>query len=76
MKVNPKSILRYKICKWMQCDGVVLWGIDVLIDGRSYHVKNKKPLFFSEKKDASKYVREENKKLRSKQDALIASLNK
>ena len=64
-RVEPKAILRYKIAKWMTKHGGELWGIDVIIDGKSYHVKDdKEALFFDEKKAAMKHVRKLNRELR------------
>jgi hypothetical protein len=43
----------------------VVWGIDVIIDGRSYHVGDgSTPEIFQTKSEAIKHVRKLNKELR------------
>lgn len=62
------NITRYKIHKWFNLKkNETFYGIDVIVDGKSYHVKEDKPVFFKEKSDAIKYVRKANKELREKQ---------
>lgn len=65
MKRNLPEITRYKIHKWYNSKKrEITWGVDVIIEGESYHVKDdKKAIFFSDKSDAIKYVRGLNKEL-------------
>lgn len=65
MKVEPLAISRYKIHRWYnKKTGKDFWGIDVIIDGKSFSVKDDKPLFFNEKQEAIKQVKSMNKELR------------
>jgi hypothetical protein len=63
------KILRYKIHKWFnKKTWDIFYGIDVIINGKSYHVKEKKPLFFQTKSEATKHVRKLNAELRASRE--------
>jgi hypothetical protein len=71
MKVETLAIRRYAINKWFnKKTWSEFWGIDVIIDGKQYHVKEDKPLFFKTKSEAIKHVRKLNKELREQQSLL------
>jgi hypothetical protein len=68
MIVEPLAITRYKIHSWYDIlENKIVWGVDVIIDGHSYHVKDtSEPLIFQTKSEAIKHVRKLNKELRDK----------
>jgi hypothetical protein len=74
MKVDPLAITRYKIHKWYNAKKHdYIYGIDVIIDGKCYHVKHGKPLWFKTKSEAIKHVRKLNKELRAERSVAHAA---
>jgi hypothetical protein len=66
MKVETSAINRYKIQSWINTKkNSIEYGVDVIIQGKAYHVNNgKKPLMFLDKQEAIKHVKKLNKELR------------
>lgn len=57
--------VKYKTIKWFnKTERKIFFGIDVLIDGEWCHVKDDKPLFYDDRRDAINKVKQLNKELK------------